>query len=125
MTIKTTRWSPDTCGCSFDYEWDNAVAADVRTHTFTNVVKRCPEHGARSGVALYDAVLAENVTKNTVLGIANGIESAITEENYRWSYDGARVLQVEFVGVALNGGKRLAIQSAADIQFGPGKVAIL
>lgn len=125
MAIKTTRWSPDTCGCSFDYQWDNQQSPDVRTHTFSNVVKRCPEHAALSGVALYDAVLTENQTKNILLGIAIGVESTITDESYRWSYDGARVLQVEFVGLTPNGARRTAIQNAADIQFGPGKVAIL
>ena len=44
MTIQTTQWSPDTCGCSFEYEWDDEEPQDKRQHHFKNVVKECVSH---------------------------------------------------------------------------------
>lgn len=65
---KLTRWSPDTCGCVIDYEWDDTQAEDVRVHTAVRTVKRCLAHQADTDVALhYSKALEENQRKNKAL----------------------------------------------------------
>lgn len=124
MAIRVTRWGPDTCGCVFDYQWDDTLAGDVRTHTLTRVVNTCPEHPSLTSVSLFDAVANENRTKNTVLSIAQGVISAIAIADYTFSYDASRVLQARFA-VTLNQNQKKNIQDACDLQFGPGVVLIL
>jgi hypothetical protein len=35
--LQTTTWHPDTCGCVISYQWDDAVPAEQRKHTFASV----------------------------------------------------------------------------------------
>ena len=37
MRMKITRWSPSTCKCVIDYEWDRDLSEDQRTHKFVSV----------------------------------------------------------------------------------------
>jgi len=65
--IKTTRWSPDTCKCVMEYEWDDTVAEDQRQHAFTRVVSKCDYHsGMGEDQEHYDHVVHENNAKNRV-----------------------------------------------------------
>ncbi len=62
-----TRWSPDTCGCVLEYEWDTEASNDDREHTFVSMVKVCPDHeGLDKDHIHYGHVVAENTTKNRV-----------------------------------------------------------
>lgn len=66
--MRTTRWSPDTCGCVLEYDWDDAVADDQRTHTYARHVIICVIHAAVSGGSnRYDAVIEENASRMKVL----------------------------------------------------------
>jgi hypothetical protein len=68
MVTKTTRWSPDTCGCSVEFTWDTDDPAENRTHSFKRVVISCPAHeGLPTGQAMYDSVSEENPRKNKIL----------------------------------------------------------
>lgn len=70
MTIQKTTWSPDTCKCTLEYEWDDAVPQELRTHTIANVVKACPIHDHHTDkIAHYDDVMAENQSKNKAIGL--------------------------------------------------------
>lgn len=122
MATKTTRWRPDTCGCIVEYKWDTEVAPEARTHTYSRTIATCPEHAALAGNALYTEVVSENRRKNLVLGIAQGIDSAITDEGYKWSFDANRVLQASFSGTTPV--TRQQIQDACDLQFGPNRVVV-
>ena len=44
MTLNTTRWSPDSCGCVLEYAWDTATSEDDRVHTHVNTVAVCVSH---------------------------------------------------------------------------------
>lgn len=66
--IRTTRWKPDTCGCTLEYTWDDTVAEDVRTHTMSKMTK-CVIHSALPEVAAYQAVHDENRSKNDGIGL--------------------------------------------------------
>ena len=67
--IQITQWSPDTCKCSIEYEWDNTISQDIRVHTLKNIINSCPEHALLSNdIARYKAVVNENQTKNKLYG---------------------------------------------------------
>lgn len=130
MAIHRTRWSPDTCGCVVDYEWDDADPAEGRAFTLVGVVARCPAHGQLPPAGLWGQVRDENLRKNRVFGrvleqpglskqgaadLADGIE-------YAWSFDDKRVLHVEVKGATP--AQRQAVQRAADSDHGGGKVRV-
>ena len=70
MTIQKTLWSPDTCGCQIEYEWDDTVPQDQRTHTVSLIVKACPIHSHHTDISThYDDVLGENQSKNKAIGL--------------------------------------------------------
>jgi hypothetical protein len=85
-----TRWSPDTCGCVIDLEWDDAVPAEQRSHTTQNIISRCPSHQETHFADKhdhYDTILKENQLKNKTHGhfmeefphLTEEIEPDITE----------------------------------------------
>jgi hypothetical protein len=70
MAIHRTLWTPDTCDCSIEYEWDDAVDAKQRTHTAYKVHKVCEAHQHKSisdHHEHYKTILAENQSKNAIL----------------------------------------------------------
>ena len=70
MTIQKTLWRPDTCDCKIEYQWDDTVPPDQRTHTVSSIVKACPIHSHHTDIAThYDDVLGENQSKNKAIGL--------------------------------------------------------
>lgn len=94
-----TRWSPDTCSCVLDIEWDDTEPESSRTHTIKAVVNRCGHHQARSDEDIFKAVLSENTRKNRVFGLAQQALPGVTLEDYDWSFDAERVLEVKFANM--------------------------
>ena len=76
MVITTTRWSPDTCGCELEYQWETNENENTRADNFAKIVQMCNAH---TGIVppnttnlaqlkkIYDAVLEENTRKNQAL----------------------------------------------------------
>ena len=122
--IRVTRWSPDTCNCVFEYEWDDAQKEDVRIHTFKDAIQLCEHHKILPGIEAYDGVMAENTTKNITLGIALKAKPDLTIDEYTWSFDANRKLKVGFLG-KLSTGERSTLQSMCDSKFGAGKVEVV
>lgn len=124
----TTRWSPDTCGCTVEYEWDDAVPQDLRVHTPAAVVHRCAAHAALADAAVHAAVGSENMRKNTVearLRSAHAIElvDPVTGELvWSWSFDVRRELVVDLP--VLRALDRTALQAWADTTLGAGRVVV-
>lgn len=62
MAERTTRWKPDTCGCTVDYSWDDAVPEADLVLTCV-AVELCPDHASLAdqplGVAM-EAVMLHN-----------------------------------------------------------------
>lgn len=127
MAKRTTRWSPDTCGCVLEYEWDDSEDENTRTHSFKRIIKACPEHTALAGKSHYDQVLSENTRKNITFGeIRKALpKEEITPDNYLWFFDKDRVLQVSLVGVDLPEAAKRGLQTALDARFGAGKAKVL
>ncbi|MBA7697332.1 hypothetical protein ES703_105997 [subsurface metagenome] len=122
--LQVTRWSPDTCGCILEYEWDDTLEASARTHSFKKAVKLCEHHKALLGAKAFDQVMSENTRKNTVLGEIQKIKPDITLEDYTWSFDANRKLKVGFLG-KLKAGEKSSLQSLCDNEFGVNKIEVI
>lgn len=140
MRMKTTRWSPDTCDCVIEYDWDADLPAEARVHTPSRVVNRCPAHQAQAdAAAVFTTLLDENPRKNKLLARAMDLLTDKTEAVVQldgstvlqwrngvtvgWAFDAARVLEVSISG--LTNPQRNAVQNAANNMFGANKVRIL
>lgn len=66
--IRTTRWSPDTCGCVLEYSWDDSQPQDSRDHSFARAVRICEAHASSDPAAAFEQVKSENVVKNIAQG---------------------------------------------------------
>ena len=130
--IKTTTWSPDTCGCEIEYDWDTEVPQASRTHTLKQINKRCPAHSAGTLADEYAAVVDENTRKNilrgriledfSALAIVDGDGNVDFADGFSWSFDDQRRLVVTLPNVS--GPVLVNIQTLADATFGAGKVII-
>ena len=70
MTIQRNLWSPDTCGCQIEYEWDDSVPQEQRIHSASKIVKACSIHQHHNDKdAHYQDVLDENQSKNKAVGL--------------------------------------------------------
>ena len=124
MAIKITRWSPDTCPCVIDYEWNDAVPQEARVHVANAIIEACAAHAAVTVPAAHLAlVLEENQRKNIFNGdLAGRIDLSGRIVDY--VYDAARILLVRIE--PLTGPERALLLSriANDTRFA-GRVVIL
>ena len=83
MTVKTTRWRPDTCDCILEYEWDDSLPNDQIVITYKNTVSQCSFHANLNGnnkKDTYDAVNEENKRKNgTITELITRLQSDFGE----------------------------------------------
>jgi len=125
---QVTRWSPDTCACVFEYEWDDALEGSDRIHSFKRVVKLCPEHERLGfqGKAAFDKVMEENTGKNIAWREIMG-ELNLTHEDlnkYVWFFDESRQLQAS-VTLELTTEKKQALQGRLNTVLGAGKAKVV
>ena len=135
MTIKTTRWNPDTCGCVIEYQWDDTVPQDQRVHTPVNIVSQCNVHGSFNAPSdLYNHVLFDSQRKNLLFAILQGLNPNLTLDQYNagvWSFTTrspdihGHVRQLIINSAqAWPAGQASTIQSSADAAFGAGETVI-
>lgn len=122
--LRVTRWSPDTCGCILEYEWDDTKSEDERTHSFKKAVQLCEHHQALSGSQAYDGVCSENTRKNQAFGLAKEVKPDLEPEDYTWSFDDKRKLKAGFLG-KLTATERAAVQAKLDEKFGIDKAEVI
>lgn len=120
--IRVTRWSPDTCGCELEYEWDDAQDENTRTHRFKRAVHLCECHRDSVATEAYDEVLKENTRKNIVFAEAQKINPTLTVDDYAWSFDANRNLKVSLS--KLTADQKKSLKSLCDDKFGSGKVEV-
>lgn len=124
---QVTRWSPDTCGCILEYEWDDALEPSARTHSFKKAVHLCEHHKALVADRAYDAVLSENTRKNQTFGLAKKDNPDLELDNFTWSFEGTgenRQLKAGFLG-RLKAEERASLQAQCNTKFGAGKVEVI
>jgi hypothetical protein len=120
--IKTTRWSPDTCGCTIDIEWDTN---DPNVHTH-KLVTPCAAHQASAA----SEVLVENQTKNRAMQAIAEADASLAQvtpsgvipdlSKLSFSYDADRNLTI----VAKGDHDAAKVQQALDVVLGSGKVSL-
>jgi hypothetical protein len=141
MTIQTTEWRPDTCGCVLYYQWDDTAPQDTRVHAPVDSIK-CTFHANQAThSAAFNSVIDENTRKNQGLqtaldngptslfdvqadGVSRTLKNGIT---YSWTFSGTapnRVITVTFTGISFTTNQRNAIQNRLDTKFGVGKVVL-
>lgn len=121
--IRTTRWSPDTCGCVLEFEWDDALPPEMRTHSPSRVVTACPAHQGKTVTEAFAAVGVENRRKNAAFAhlLENFpalVASTLDEEGNQirtlrgvaFRFDSNRVLRLAISGATL--AQRIAIRAA-------------
>lgn len=90
MTIQTTRWRPDTCKCIMEYQWDDTVPQDQRTHSVSKIVEACPIHtGQPDKETHYNIVKDENQSKNKAVGLLVKTFAKLDggAEEIKWRFD--------------------------------------
>ena len=120
--LRVTRWSPDTCGCVYEYEWDDSVPQEQRTHTLKKAIKLCEHHKTR--IKPYDDVVSENTGKNIVFGEAQKIKPELTVDDYTWSFDKDRKLTAGFLG-KLTAADKANLKMQLDGKVGKDKVEVI
>ena len=141
MTIKTTRYSPDTCACVIDYTWDDTTTEDQRVHTLSNYVNKCAAHSSlATDQQRWNAVFEENPRKNLALqhilnnspttalyDIVDGARQLKNSIALNFSWSGVapnRVLTLSFTGISLTTNQKNSVQTFLNNRFGAGKVLI-
>ena len=117
----TTRWSPDTCECVFEYDNPNILKG---------VVKVCEHHKSMVGSTLYSEVVMENKRKNRLLGFVQmNLLTEVTDTNYEWSFEldsldpPHRKLLVSFPN-KLSFTEKTTLQNFCTAAFGANKVEV-
>ncbi len=120
---KVTRWSPDTCGCVVDYEWNDKQPGNIRDHTLKTIVQFCPAHQGLSDAEVFLAVFDENKRKNKTLKKAGELKGAeIEPDAISWSFDQNRRLDINLP--VLNSSQRAALQAWCNNSLGANKVKV-
>lgn len=94
MALKTTRWTPDTCGCVLEFNWDDAIPEALRIHTFARSLRVCAAHEAvRDRDTHFAAISAENRTKNAAINtLASNHPAAVAAASWSWDENRRLVL---------------------------------
>jgi len=117
--MNITKWSPDTCTCIINYEWDPATSLADRIHTYTTTDKTCPTHANLVGQSLYDTLVNENQLKNSIEAALLGWDDLAEDKQkpdgstvrnfkigviYDWRFTGlddARHLEIQILGITI------------------------
>lgn len=105
MTLKITTWSPDTCGCTVHYQWDDSLPSDQRIHIPVESVttskgdvlpsKHCEHHQKLDTVHdVHIAIKSENQKKNKAVAIITETFPEVAHEDVKWSFDKDRNLSI-------------------------------
>lgn len=142
MALHITKWEPDTCDCILEYEFDDTIPEDQRTHSVYNVIRSCTAHqGLGTFQNIFNTVIEENPRKNNTLKhILDSAPASIydldqqnnklfkkgIELTNQWSGIAPnRVLTVTLTGITLTTNQKNAVQNYINTKFGTGKVVLV
>lgn len=147
MTIRSTRWSPDTCGCTLEYTWDDTEPEITRVNAISIINRSCEFHRnlLPNMPVTYTCILDENQKKNKSFQIAldnatQQLTDTFTNEDgstyivlkngiaFNYSFSGIapnRILTIQFIGASLTQNQKNNIQSKLNQVFGTGNVIII
>lgn len=125
--IKIQDFSPDTCNCRVQEQWDDAVPDNQRTFECVSIINRGDEHAAIGDSAtLYATIKEENRRKN--LAFNKAVELAgfdATPDRVAWSFTPGRTLQLSFPTGGVSNNIKTQIQSWCDNNLGLSLVEVL
>lgn len=126
MAIRTTRWSPDTCACVMEYDWDDTQSEDTRVHSFARIVSRCPVHTEiPADEDSFNVVVGENKRKNDGWRFGTIRRPVLTEAEYTWRFTGTGANRQLFIRcIGATGQQRSLIQGDLNAAHGVGKVTV-
>ena len=117
MRLTTVQY--DTCPCIIEYEY----FFDGTPERWNQTLATCAAHTGLVGPALFAAMLEENRRMNGVRQIASELTNVSVElVNVSWAFDSRRLVEITFPD--LTRAEKDAVQAAADIRFGPGRVRV-
>jgi hypothetical protein len=143
MTIRTTRYSPDTCDCIIEYTWDDTIPEDSIVLTLDQVKTRCAAHaGMANNTDVYTTVTEENSRKNLahrnlldngpniIYDIDASSGTRVFKKGIRisWNWTGTvpnRMLTITLTGITLTTNQRNNAQTALNTRFGVGRVTLV
>jgi hypothetical protein len=124
MVLNVTTWSPDTCDCVIEYEWDDSQDESSRIHIAKAILKDCGLHKkTKDRFEHYDIVMEENTRKNISFGLIQEEEPTLTPNEYDWSFDAKRDLHIKLKRT-IDADKKTRTQDKLDKKFGKGKAVI-
>jgi hypothetical protein len=143
--IHRQEWRPDTCGCVFHEEWDDAESPPVHRPVMhdasgCSIHPSVPPGLANPGAvsAAHVRALSENRRKNATMGMVLDYadeqlpDLVVTDDDggkqlrpgvFKFSYGPDGLLTVLIPG-DFTGQHKKAVQDAADAELGAGKVRI-
>jgi hypothetical protein len=123
MAIRYTRWSPDTCACIHDVQWDDSLPDTQRVHSAGATIALCSFHGALNVTSQFAALMDENPRKNKALTQILATATAVTIADITWSFDNSRVLNISCPKLTTN--QKTTLQNWCNTNLGSGKVLFL
>jgi len=132
--IKITTWSPDTCKCVIEYQWDSDLPADQRSHTVSKIVSACKDHENQVDKTVhFESVLNENKNKNQAIDLLVKNADELTKldddgnkipdlSKIDYSFDNDRNITIFATGIKSD--SKTNAQTAIDVKLGAGKVMI-
>jgi hypothetical protein len=111
MAKHITRWTPDTCDCAIDLEWDDADPADQRQHVAVRS-KGCRAHAGVGGHAERAAIVTEeNQRKNRAIAAILEYRADLGAGDVTAAYGPDRELRLS-TRVPLSAAEKTRIRSA-------------
>ena len=139
MTLRTQRWSPDTCDCKLDMQYDDNIGMDGNS-TILDSSTICAQHTGKTKLnILASAYLDHNVRKNKLMGhITDNFTAQLTklgisgspipdDSKFTLSWSGTgdnRVLTITIASGILTTQQKSTLQTAVNTLFGTGKVVV-
>lgn len=127
MTIIPVTFSPATCSCSFNFDWDDVNLV----RTFVSVINTCQFHSGLTDVTLFNTAWNDDIRMSDVrqAGI-NALPAVLSASSvsggdlitgvayhYGWTnFQSGRILFVQYAGsgVAPNAVQQITIQSGIN-----------
>ena len=124
MSKCITRWSPDTCGCIVEFEWDNEIPVEQRTHKHYATLTQCAFHKNMPSEGMYDVLMGENLRKNDTVNKLKELQPDY-DISQGWYFDDKRKLIVKDTKGVLTPKQKKKVQNEVTLLHGEGKVEIV
>lgn len=145
MTIRGVTWSPSTCGCVIELEYDDTTPLDTRPYTIHNIAVCSIHTGLGDLLTIYNTIRDENSKVSLSLDeILKRVPTSLLDQLYVLQNDGItrvlkkgirfqftitgtapnRVLNISFINYTLTTQQRTNAQTWLNNRFGVGKVIL-